>query len=291
MKVINSKSCRFFDKAAVELTSQESHDRTRNGLVNPWRLCSVTQVEELKSVVRLLPVWASGIVLNTVFSQMSAMFILQGNRMNPRMGPNFAIPSASLALFNALGVIVGTPLYEKVIVPCVRKLTTHGQGFTQLQRMGIGLFLSIFAMVCAGVLEVARLAVVSSKNYYDIEHVPLSIFWQAPQYFLTGFAEVFAMVGQLEFFYDQAPDTMRSTCSALSLTAIALGNYLSSFLVTVIMRVTAVNGKAGWIPENVNRGRLDSFFWLLIVLSLINFLVYLWIAKNYIYKVTSQHGR
>jgi hypothetical protein len=31
----------------------------------PWRLCTVTRVEELKSVVRLLPIWASGIVFAT----------------------------------------------------------------------------------------------------------------------------------------------------------------------------------------------------------------------------------
>lgn len=31
----------------------------------------------------------------------------------------------------------------------------------------------------------------------------LSIFWQAPQYFIVGASEVLASIGQLEFFYDQ----------------------------------------------------------------------------------------
>jgi peptide/histidine transporter 3/4 len=30
-----------------------------------------------------------------------------------------------------------------------------------------------------------------------------SIFWQVPQYFIIGAAEVFTFVGQIEFFHDQ----------------------------------------------------------------------------------------
>ena len=62
----------------------------------------VTQVEELKSIVHLLPVWASVIIFSTVYSQMSTMFVLQGNTMDQHMGPNFKIPSASLSLFDTL---------------------------------------------------------------------------------------------------------------------------------------------------------------------------------------------
>lgn len=32
---------------------------------------------------------------------------------------------------------------------------------------------------------------------------PLSIYWQAPAYLLVGASEVWASIGQLEFFYDQ----------------------------------------------------------------------------------------
>jgi len=96
-------------------------------------------------------------------------------------------------------------------------------------------------------------------------------------------------VGQLEFFYDQAPDAMRSLCSALSLTTVALGNYLSTVLVTIVTRITTTHGRLGWIPDNLNRGHLDYFFWLLAVLSLLNFLVYLVIAKWYKYKKTAEY--
>ncbi|XP_055811685.1 protein NRT1/ PTR FAMILY 8.1-like [Solanum dulcamara] len=278
-KLEHSEEFRFFDKAAVETESDKV-----NGLVNPWRLCTVTQVEEVKSIIRLLPIWATGIVFSCVYGQMSTMFVNQGNIMDNRMGPHFEIPSACLSLFDTLSVIFWAPIYDLVIVPLARKYTGNERGFTQLQRMGIGLVISVFAMASAAVLETIRLDMVRKNNYYHLKHVPMSIFWQIPQYFLIGCAEVFTFIGQLEFFYDQAPDAMRSLCSALCLTTTALGNYLSSLLVTIVMNVTTRHGKFGWIPDDLNRGHLDYFYWLLAFLSIINFFVYLWISKWYTYK-------
>ncbi|KAI3771305.1 hypothetical protein L6452_02467 [Arctium lappa] len=281
-KLEHTDKFRFFDKAAVETDLED----TKN-MSNHWRLCTVTQVEELKSIIRILPVWASGIVFAAVYSQMSTMFVLQGNTMDQHIGPNFKIPSASLSLFDTLSVIFWAPVYERLIIPTARKYTRHERGFTQLQRMGIGLGISIFSMIAAGTLEVVRLNYVRRNNLFEAETIPMSIFWQIPQYFLIGCAEVFTFIGQLEFFYDQAPDAMRSLCSALSLTTVALGNYLSTVLVTVVAKVTTKNGKMGWIPNNLNKGHLDYFYWLLAVLSLLNMLVYVAIAKWYTYKKVS----
>lgn len=269
---------RFLDKAAVKTDD----DNTDN--VNPWKLCTMTQVEELKSIIGLLPVWATGIIFAAVFCQMTTIFIIQGNTMNQHVGPNFKIPSASLTLFDTITVIFLVPVYDHIIVHKARKYTGHERGFTTLQRMGIGLAFSILAMLAAGILEVIRLDYVRRNNYYDLETVPMSIFWQVPQYFLVGCAEVFTFIGEIEFFYDQAPDSLRSLCSALSHTTTALGGYLSSFLVTIVTDVTTANGNPGWIPDNLNRGHLDYFYWLQTLLCLINFLVYLLIAKWYVYK-------
>lgn len=275
---------RCFDKAAVPTGSDDI-----KGTPNSWRLCTVTQVEELKAIIKILPIWATGIVFSAVYSQMSTMFVLQGNTMDQHIGPHFKIPSASLSLFDTLSVLFWVPIYDKLIVPFARKFTGNERGFTQLQRMGIGLVISVFSMVIAGILEVVRLNMVRKHNYYDMETLPISIFWQVPQYFLIGCAEVFTFIGQIEFFYDQAPDAMRSLCSALSLTTNALGNYLSSLLVTIVMDMTTRHGKLGWIPDNLNRGHLDYFYWVLAILSVLNFFAYLWISMKYTYKKATGH--
>lgn len=279
-KLDHTQDLSFFDKAAVETQTDHVKDP-----VNPWRLCTVTQVEELKAIIRLLPVWATGIVFATVYNQMGTLFVLQGYTMDPHVGNStFEIPAASLSIFDTLSVLFWVPVYDRIIVPVARRFTGHNSGLTQLQRMGIGLFISIFAMISAAILEVVRLKMVRRHDYYDYKYVPMSIFWQVPQYFLIGCAEVFTFVGQLEFFYEQAPDAMRSMCSALSLTTNALGNYLSSVLVTIVTRISTRHGKLGWIPDNLNYGHLQYFFWLLAVLSVINLGVYLLIAKWYTYK-------
>ncbi|KAK3031384.1 hypothetical protein RJ639_036092 [Escallonia herrerae] len=278
-KLDHTKQLSFFDKAAVETQS----DRIK-GSVNAWRLCSVTQVEELKSIIRLLPIWATGIIFSTVYSQMGTLFVLQGNTMDLHMYKSFEIPSASLSLFDTVSVIFWVPVYDRLIVPFARKYTGHKNGFTQLQRIAIGLVISIFAMVAAATLEVLRLKMVREHNYYEYKHISMSIFWQVPQYFIIGCAEVFTFIGQLEFFYEQAPDAMRSLCSALSLTTAALGNYLSTLLVNIVTDMSTRHGDPGWIPDNLNYGHLHYFFGLLAVLSVLNLGAYLLVAKWYTYK-------
>ncbi|KAM1653660.1 hypothetical protein ACFX14_006225 [Malus domestica] len=281
-KLNHTNEFRFFDKAAVEVQGDHIKDSK-----SPWRLSTVTQVEELKLIIRLVPIWATGIIFAAVYSQMSNFFVLQGILMDIRVGrSSFEIPAASLSIFDTLSVIFWVPIYDRIIVPAARKYTGHKNGLTTLQRMGIGLFISIFSIVCAAVLELARLRSVRQNNYYTYEHMPMSVFWQVPQYFLMGAAEVFTFIGQLEFFYDQAPDSMRSLCSARSLGTIGLGYYFNSILVTIVTKRTTKNGNPGWIPNNLNYGHLDYFFWLLAVLSALNLGVYLFIAKWYTYKKT-----
>ena len=75
-----------------------------------------------------------------------------------------------------------------------------------------------------------------------------------------------ASIGQLEFFYDQAPDVMRSCSMALQLLSVCIGSYLSGALVLGVAQGTAAldaAGGAGWLPGDLNDGRLDLFFLLL----------------------------
>ncbi|KAH0871500.1 hypothetical protein HID58_078522 [Brassica napus] len=63
-------------------------------------------------------------------------------------------------------------------------------------------------------------------------------------------------------------------CSALSLTTVALGNYLSTLLATVVTKVTTTGGRPGWIADNLTRGHLDYYYyWLLAVFEFLEFLL------------------
>lgn len=64
-------------------------------------------------------------------------------------------------------------------------------------------------------------------------------------------------VGQLEFFHAQTPEGLKSFGSALCMTSISLGNYVSSLLITIVIKFSARDDMPGWIPRNLNKGHLD----------------------------------
>ncbi|KAH7570789.1 hypothetical protein ACOSQ2_019557 [Xanthoceras sorbifolium] len=276
-KIEHSDGLKCLDKAAVLSDAEIINE----DFSNPWKLCTVTQVEELKILIRMFPIWATGIFFSAVYAQISTTFVEQGMMMDASFG-SFPIPPASLSTFDLISVIFWVPLYDTVIVPIARKFTGKERGFSELQRMGIGLFLSILSMSAAALVEINRLQLARERGLVDVVvPMPLSIFWQIPQYFIMGAAEVFIFIGQLEFFYDQSPDAMRSLCSALALLTISMGNYLNTFVLTMVAYFTTRGGKAGWIPNNLNKGHLDYFFWFLAGLSFINMLLYMFCAQRY----------
>ncbi|KAG1360884.1 putative protein NRT1/ PTR FAMILY 7.3 [Cocos nucifera] len=208
---------------------------------------------------------------------MASLFVEQGDAMKTTVA-GFRIPAASMSAFDILSVAFFILFYRRLLTPLVSKLRKDPKGLTELQRMGIGLIIAIMAMIAAGTVEILRLKHVC-KGCKDKSS--LSILWQIPQYMLIGASEVFMYVGQLEFFNDQAPDGLKSFGSALCMTSISLGNYVSSLLVTIVMKITAEDNRPGWIPGNLNKGHMDRFYFLLAALTSADFLLYVACARWY----------
>ncbi|CAI9778345.1 unnamed protein product [Fraxinus pennsylvanica] len=163
--------------------------RTRQN-PNPWRLCTVTQVEENKE--------------------------LQWTERSPAS----TSPPASMTAFDIKSTSTSILCYEKVIVTLYIKLTRREPNPpSELQRIGIGMI---------------------------------------PQYVL----EAFIYVAQWEFFASQIPDGLKSLGLGLSKSSSALGSYLSSIILSLVMKITSKHGKPGWVPPNLNDGHLDRYFFL-----------------------------
>ncbi|EFJ04754.1 hypothetical protein SELMODRAFT_138285 [Selaginella moellendorffii] len=285
-KILHSDEFRYLDKAATEIDSDTVAGTSEK---NPWRLCTITQVEEVKCILRILPIWASSILFSTLYTQMSTLFVEQGATMNTHVA-GFKIPPASLSTFTMISVLLSAPTYEYVVVPLGRKITGNKRGLTSLQRMGAGLIVVTVAMIFAALVEIFRLKSARAHGLIDAaKPVPMSVFWQIPQYFLVGASEVFTYIGQLDFFYEQSPDAIRSLSVALSPTSFALGNYVSSLLVTCVMELTSKGARLGWIPNNLNRGHLDYYFWLLSAISILNLAFYLACAIWYKFIQIDRH--
>lgn len=267
------------DRAAY-ITSKDLDDQ-KQGVHSAWRLCPVTQVEEVKCILRLLPIWLCTIIYSVVFTQMASLFVEQGAAMKTTVA-NFKIPPASMSSFDILSVAIFIFLYRRVLDPLVSRLKKKSsKGLTELQRMGVGLVIAIMAMVAAGIVEIYRLKYADKNCTHCDDSSSLSIFWQVPQYAFIGASEVFMYVGQLEFFNAQTPDGLKSFGSALCMTSISLGNYVSSLILTMVMKISANDNMPGWVPSNLNKGHLDRFYFLLAGLTTIDLAVYIVCARWY----------
>ena len=247
--------------------------------------CSISEVEEAKAVLRLVPIWATTLVYAVVFAQAPTFFTKQGATLDRNIFPGFDIPAASLQTLTTLGIVLFSPIYDRLFVPVARAITGKPSGITMLQRIGSGIFISIFTAVFAAIVEMKRLKTAQESGLVDEPKaiLPMSVWWLIPQYFLLGVADVFTMVGLQEFFYDQVPNELRSMGLALYLSIFGVGSFLSGFLISVIEDVTGKDGHGSWFADNLNKAHLDYFYWLLAGLSVFGLTLFICFARSYIY--------
>ncbi|XP_038723144.1 protein NRT1/ PTR FAMILY 5.2-like [Tripterygium wilfordii] len=272
-RIDSTNTLRFLNKAAVKTSSN-----------SPWMLCSVTQVEETKQMLRMIPILMATFVPSTMIAQINTLFVKQGTTLDRRIG-NFSIPPASLVAFVTISMLISVVLYDRFFVPFIRRWTKNPRGITLLQRMGIGLVFHIMIMTAASLIENYRLRV--AKDHGLVENggqVPLTIFILLPQFVLMGIADAFLEVAKIEFFYDQAPESMKSLGTSYSSTSLGLGNFISSFLLSTVSRITKEHGHHGWILNNLNASHLDYYYAFFAILNFFNLIFFLVVIKFYVYK-------
>lgn len=264
---------RFLDKASIRI--QEG-----NGSESSWRLCTVSEVEQVKIILSVVPIFCCTIIFNTILAQLQTFSVQQGTAMNTRIFNKFEIPPASLQAIPYAMLIFAVPLYETAFVPLARKMTGKESGISPLHRIGVGLFIATFSMVAAAIIEKRR------RETALLDDEIMSIFWIAPQFLVFGISEMFTAVGLIEFFYKQSLEGMQSFLTAMTYCSYSFGFYLSSILVSLVNKITSSasngggGGGGGWLGGNdLNKDRLDLFYWVLAGLSLLNFLNYLFWSK------------
>lgn len=279
-KIAHTDDFRCLDKAALQLM-EDGPNQTA------WRLCTVTQVEEVKILIKLLPIPACTIMLNLILTEFLTLSVQQAYTLNTHIG-HLKVPVTCMPVFPALSIFLMLSLYYYLFVPVSRCITGHPHGASQLQRVGIGLAISILSVAWAGVFERFRRNYAIRHGYEASFLTPmhdLSAFWLLIQYCLIGIAELFCIVGLLEFLYEEAPDAMRSIGSAYAAVAGGLGCFAATVLNNIIKSATGSRNneqlRPSWLSQNINTGRFDYFYWLLAALGVINFCGFLYAAHKY----------
>uniref|UniRef100_A0A7N2MLR8 Uncharacterized protein n=2 Tax=Quercus lobata TaxID=97700 RepID=A0A7N2MLR8_QUELO len=266
-----ASTARNWKLSPIERVNGRSHSKFKildKALID--NTVTATEVEETKTFLGLLPIFATTILMNCCLAQLMTFTVQQGNIMN-RTIHHFKIPTQSLTVFPLIIMLASIPLYEQFVRIFGKE---KAKMFQPLRRIGLGLALASGSMAVAAIVEVKRRE--AAEN-----NVILSVFWLGWQYLLLGVSDMLTLGGMLEFFYSEAPASMRSMSTALSWCSTSMGYFLSSVLVGI---TNSVSGKYGqpWLGgKSLNQSRLDLFYTLLSILNILNLLAYMYCAKRY----------
>ncbi|KAK9901796.1 hypothetical protein M0R45_001958 [Rubus argutus] len=289
-KIPYTDQFRLLDKAAI-ITEKDTINLD-GSVAKPWKLCTMQEVEQVKCLVRVVPIWFSSLIFYIAMIQQQTYVVFQTLQSNRQLGSTgFQIPAASYTVFTMLSLTLWIPLYDRVILPKLRKITGIEGGITLLQKMGFGMVLAIISMLVSALVEVQRRSLALSNPIgFDSRTGAISSmsgFWLIPQLTLIGLSEAFTIIGQVEFYYKQFPENMRSIGGSFLFVGFAGSNYLNSFLVSIVHHTTSRNGSMGdWLPEDLNKGKLDYFYYLVAGLEVMNLIYFVLVARWFKYKAS-----
>ncbi|CAM8960484.1 unnamed protein product [Rhodiola kirilowii] len=267
-QVSPTNSFRFLNGAAVIVEG----DLQTDGLIaKPWRLCSVQQLEDLKSVIKILPLWSTSIFLAVPIVVEYAMVVLQALAMDRRLGPHFKIPPGSFIVIVLFSTAVFLSIIDRILFPLWQRLT----GFrpTPFQRIGIGHVFNVLGMCISALVEARRLKIAKAHRRGIV--VPMSSLWLFPQLVAIGIGEAFHFPGQVALYYQEFPLVLKNTATAMVGLVIGVAYYVGTGVIGLVRR------NSNWLPDDINSGRLDNMYWLQAVLGVINLGCYLVCAKLY----------
>ncbi|CAA7038206.1 unnamed protein product [Microthlaspi erraticum] len=263
---IPSNSFRFLNRAA--LRTEEDLNQKDGSVINMWRLCSVEEVEDFKSILRLVPLWLAILFLGTSIGVQASLMVLQALVTDRRLGSHFEVPAGSLQVVVLIFSCVFLVLNKWTIFPMYKKLT-HKE-MTPLQQVGIGQVLNILSMAVSAIVEAKRLKTVESEDL-------MSVLWLIPPLVIVGIGDAFHYLANAVVFYGEFPESLKNTATSVTSVAMGISFYLSTALIDLIQKNTV------WLPDDINQGRVDNVYWVLVIGGVLNFGYFLVCSWFYTY--------
>ncbi len=163
-------------------------------------------VEGVRSVLRVLVLFALVTPFWSLFDQKASTWVLQANAMTKPLW----FQSSQMQALNPLLVMVLIPFNNLVLFPAMKRA---GYEMTALRRITFGIAFSGLSWVVVGAMQVVL----------DGGHA-FSIAWQMLPYALLTLGEVLVSATGLEFAYSQAPQAMKGVLMSFWLLSVTIGN-------------------------------------------------------------------
>jgi len=149
------------------------------------------------------------------------------------------------------------PLFDTILYPMWER---YQDDVNSLHKIAAGMFFICVSFLMTGILQL----------WIQLHPGKVSIFWQLPQYVFISMAEVLFAIPLYEFFYSQAPMSMKSFISSLSTLMNAAG--------------MSVAGLVYFFSKSLDRA---STYFLFACMMGANLIVFSFVAKRYEFK---HHG-
>lgn len=268
-KIPHSNRFSCLDKAAVILNPSELDNQGK--AKNEWRLCSVLQVEQLKMLVGMFPVWVTGIICFIAMDQQNTIGMLQAIQTNTTIW-GFNVPPGWMGLVSMISLSSWIFIYERICVPLSCILTGKKRRMTMRQRINTGIVMASFSLLVAGFIEQKRrVSALEQKSFKS----SLSILALVPQFCLSGLTEAFAAVALMEFLTTELPESMRTVSGATFFLSLSIASYLNSVVVNVIHGITGKNGAVPWLGgTDLNKDTLEYFYFLIAGIEVLNLIYF-----------------
>jgi len=173
-------------------------------------------VEKVKTVGRLLVIMLYTLPFNMCYSQMSSVWIIQGQAMK---SVGF-VDAAMMQNADAISVLIFAWLFSTFIMPFLSK---RGLELHPVTKFGIGSAFGSLALLCSIAVDL------EIHQAWNSSQQELNIFWQTPQFMLIGAGEIFTIASAYDVAFKISPVGLKSFGSALNLFVIgALPSFISS---------------------------------------------------------------
>ena len=197
------------------------------------------EVNAVRAIRRIVLIFLTIPVFFALYNQVNTTWVLQGEKMTPfnvALFYNFMkgevfwfkVDGERMQAVGSILVMIWVPIMTYLLYPLCEKL---GLRPTPVRRMAVG-------MVLAGVTYV-----ISGWMQGRIDGgEKLSLAWQLIPYTVLVAGEVLVSATGLEFAFEEAPKTMRSTCMSFWLLTIAGGHFLIAVFTDLNARYIKASG-------------------------------------------------
>jgi proton-dependent oligopeptide transporter, POT family len=204
-------------------------------------------VEGAKAVIRISFIFLPVIIFWALFYQYGSRWVFQAEQMDLHFIWNWE--SSQIQFLNSFFVLGLLGITTYGVYPALKK---RGFNVTPLNKMIVGMFVTVFSFVAAALVQVAI-----ERGAHP------NVAWQAVQYLLISLGEVLVSATALEFAYTQAPASMKSTLMGIWYTTIGLGSLLTALV------------------AKLNQFGPVGFYVFFVVLMVVAAIVFMLIARRY----------